>query len=62
MKNIGTTQDYRIAAVFRMGKSQPIARSIIETKLVEFAGLPARKAHQLAGHWFTTQAFKAIRA
>lgn len=62
MKQIATTQDYRIAAVFVLGSSQPVGRDVVEQKLCTFAGLSVEKARQLAGHWFGTQAFKAVRS
>jgi hypothetical protein len=61
-RKIAAPQDYRIAAVFALGAKQPLSRVAIECKLIKFAGLTNTKAHQLAGHWFTTQAFKTIRA
>lgn len=61
-KTIATQQDYRIGAVFTLGAKRPISREIIEGKLTAFAGMKPDAAHLLAGHWFGTFAFKAVRS
>jgi hypothetical protein len=53
-----TKQDFTIGAIYRLGASRRLARSVIETLLVERARLKAATARQLAGHWFTTCAYR----
>lgn len=58
MASTFTKQDFTTGALYRLGAKLSLPRTVVETLLVERAGMKSAAATQLVGHWFTTEPFR----
>lgn len=54
--------EIRLGALYRIAARKRLGRSVIVSLLAERVGLTAKAAEQLAGHWLTTEPFRATPA